>query len=357
MTRRAHALACLLLVTSSCVLRQDWSALSNRAAAMTDARDAGADGDDATATDGAPATDAAVCGPLSRPCDAVRVAARGARFDLGIKDSAPRIAVGLSRDFYMDSTEVTVARFEAFVRARGGTTLDADLDVTYPSGVVRILAPTALVPQTGPGCNFATSGREQHPVNCVSWPAAMVFCAFVGGRLPTEAEYAYVARYSAGASSMIQDYPWGTTQPSAFAGDGGVACDLAHRSSADEPSSPCDFAQTRALARNGAMTAPVRSFAPAPLALYDLIGNVAEWSADRYVDLTTATRDCFLGVGEEIDPLCRTNNSAVDEHAFFGGDYRANNPFALFSYKRSRRYGGDPPLPPWVGFRCVYPAP
>lgn len=358
MSRAALVAALVGLASSGCVLRHDWSAFAERAAsdAIDDpaALDAAlGDHEDAAVLDG---SDAGSCGPGARPCDAVRIAARGARFALGVVDGAPTISVRLSSDFWLDSTEVTVERYAAHLRARGSTELRSSITVAYPGATVVVSAPTDLQPGRGGDCNWDAAGRELHPLNCVSWSAAMVFCAESGGRLPTEAEYAWVARYRMNAANGISPFPWGARDPRADRMDGGVYCDLAHRSAEGAQGSTCDFAESRAIVKNGGKTAPVRSFAPEPRDVYDLVGNVAEWSADRYVDLNSATRDCFTGEGELLDPLCETANSTVDVHAYFGGDYRADNAYSLYTYKRGRLYNGDPLLPPWVGFRCVYPA-
>jgi formylglycine-generating enzyme required for sulfatase activity len=53
--------------------------------------------------------------------------------------------------------------------------------------------------------NWSKSGRENHPINGASWFQAEVFAQWLGGRLPSEAEWEYAAR--SGGREIV--YPWG----------------------------------------------------------------------------------------------------------------------------------------------------
>jgi formylglycine-generating enzyme required for sulfatase activity/uncharacterized caspase-like protein len=95
---------------------------------------------------------------------------------------------------------------------------------------------------------------ENHPVEKVTWQEAKEYCQRIGKRLPTSEEWEKAAR--GGTSSK---YYWGNTL-----GKNNANCNN------------CDSQW------DGSETAPVQSFPPNPLGLYDMAGNVWEWVEDSY---------------------------------------------------------------------------
>ena len=97
--------------------------------------------------------------------------------------------------------------------------------------------------------------QDDHPVVNVSWFDATVFCEFMGGRLPTEAEWEYAAR--GGNADAI--YPWGNE----YSGDQANGRGMQGRDRWER-------------------SAPVGSFPPNGFGLFDMIGNVWEWTSSVY---------------------------------------------------------------------------
>ena len=56
-------------------------------------------------------------------------------------------------------------------------------------------------------CNWGHADRDDHPMNCLNWHGATQFCAWVGGRLPTEDEW-----YAEASNGGSRKYPWGDTE-------------------------------------------------------------------------------------------------------------------------------------------------
>ncbi|MDT8912527.1 formylglycine-generating enzyme family protein [Amycolatopsis sp. PS_44_ISF1] len=182
--------------------------------------------------------------------------------------------------FAIDPRTVTNERFAAFADATGYRTDAEEFGWAYVfakflPGPLRKSSPRpASAPwwcgvsgaswrrPEGPGSSVA--GRAGHPVVQVSWNDAAAYCAWVGLRLPSEAEWEYAAR---GGLDQAR-YPWGDE----------LTPDGRHR---------CNIWQGRFPVRDTAEdgysgTAPAGAFEPNGFGLYNVAGNVWEWCADPF---------------------------------------------------------------------------
>ena len=159
--------------------------------------------------------------------------------------------------FRMMLTEASVAQYRSCVDAGA---------CTSPRG-------HSPVSPEGRRLNWGAEGRQQHPVNGVTWRQAKEFCAWVKGRLPTEAEWVRGAR-----SRTQRQFPWGDGPP---ARRSPALANLADLSAAKlHPT----WKTLDGYDDGHVGTAPVGTFAlgRSPFGLLDMAGNLWEWTADRF---------------------------------------------------------------------------
>ena len=184
------------------------------------------------------------------------------------------------KPFAMDATTVTNARFRRFAQETGYVTDAERLGDSFvfvhllppdapPSQAVagvpwwRVIKGATWAEPNGPGS--AQACLDDHPVVHVSWNDAQAFARWAGGRLPTEAEWEHAAR---GGLGDVR-FPWGDQEPN------------------DTDFFPCNIWQGRFpdtnLELDGHMgTAPARSFAPNGYGLFNMVGNVWEYTAQPF---------------------------------------------------------------------------
>jgi len=204
---------------------------------------------------------------------------KGGTFQMGSSDGQddekPVHTVTVS-NFWMGKYEVTVTEFEKFISETGYQTDAEKGDGSY------FWTGSAWEKKAGVNwrCdaqgNTRRSGELNHPVIHVSWNDAVSYCEWLSRkmgktyRLPTESEWEYAAR----SGGKNYKYSWGNFGPEGKRG-GNVADESAKR--------VFGWSGTWEGYDDGYVyTAPVGSFEPNELGLYDMTGNVWEWCADWY---------------------------------------------------------------------------
>ncbi len=112
-------------------------------------------------------------------------------------------------------------------------------------------------------CNWGHTGRDRHPMNCVSWHGATAFCRWAGGRLPTEKEW-----YAEASNGGTRKYPWGSEKATCARA---VLDDGKTGGSADSDTSSCGEVRTWPVCSKPAGNSIS--------GLCDMSGNVWEWTS------------------------------------------------------------------------------
>jgi formylglycine-generating enzyme required for sulfatase activity len=244
--------------------------------------------------------------------------------------------------FYLDKYEITVGRFRQFVNQGMGTQTSppsAGAGEGIPGSGWDSTWKTSLAANTASLTTFAmkcystyqtwtdTAGsNESKPVNCLDWYTAFAFCAWDGGRLPTEAEW----NYAASGGNEQRYYPWSspptsTTIDDSYAVYCGGSCNSTQNVGSKSPKGDGKWGQT------------------------DLAGNVREWTLDWQDSYQMPCNNC-----------ADITDASASYRVVRGGDFRSYGASDLRSYgasdlrSASRVYG----FTPWdadfgIGARCA----
>jgi len=181
-------------------------------------------------------------------------------------------------------------------------------EVTVAEYASCVMAGKCSRPGRGTGCTGHRKDLERAPINCVSWAAAKDYCEHRGWRLPSEPEWEAAARGKART-----DFPWGNAQPSCeFVAVAASGCDSQGPAAVGSHSKDKSWAE-----------------------VYDMGGNVREWTADDYQAYQ----------GGKADPDRK------------GGKVNRGGSFAMKAAKFNAAHtrGVDPAdtIRPTLGFRCA----
>jgi formylglycine-generating enzyme required for sulfatase activity len=188
----------------------------------------------------------------------------------------PPHEVILGKGFWMAQTPVTVAAYTRYVQAMGK---DAPAD---HEGLGRKLN--------------AAAGDDSLPVVGVTWDQAAGYCGWLGMRLPSEAEWEYAAR--AGTTSEL----YGKLDDIAWYADNSGRQPLDSDAIFEADQKAYQHVMNQKLLDNGNGPKPVAQKRPNAYGLYDMLGNVWQWTADWYDEK-------YYQVSEKRDPAGPKNGT------------------------------------------------
>jgi len=270
--------------------------------------------------------------------------------------------------FWIDRTPVTNRQFREFVRATGHVTFAeiAPDPKDYPGALPHMLFAGSLVfvppkhpvdlrdwsqwwtflrsanwwQPYGPGSSIR--GLDDHPVVHVAYSDALIYSRWAGKDLPTEAEWEFAARGGLEGA----DYAWGDE----FMPDSQQMANTWHGEFPHQKRSPGGFERTSA----------VKAFPPNGYGLYDMIGNVWEWTNDWYSSRhqADAQKACCIPEnprgGSEADSLDpRQPNIKIPRKVLKGGSHLCAPNYCRRYRPAARHAQPVDTSTSHVGFRCV----
>lgn len=276
--------------------------------------------------------------------------------------------------FYMDETEVTNDEFARFVTETRYKTvaerpvdweeLKKQLPPDTPRPSEKLLEPGSLVFDSSKqinnlsdisqwwswmngadwkhpeGTGSSILNRGKHPVVHIAYEDAVAYAEWAGKRLPTEAEWEYASR--GGRSN--QTYAWGDQ----LTPEGRYLANFYQGS----------FPKLNTKLDGFEMTSPVKSFPPNDYGVYDMIGNVWEWTSDWYTaDIHELNRNglregfCYnpKGPAKSVDPAEPTTPKRVIK----GGSFLCSEQYCSNYRPNARMATPFDSGQTHLGFRCV----
>jgi formylglycine-generating enzyme required for sulfatase activity len=247
--------------------------------------------------------------------------------------------------FWMDPGPVTVSEFRRFVEATGYVTVaERPLDpADFPGADPAMLVPGSLVFRRTrgpvdlrdvlqwwdykPGATWR-DGPDDHPVTHVAFEDAETFAAWAGKDLPTEAEWEFAAR--GGLEDAV--FAWGD-----------------EHAPGDRPMANTwqgEFPWQNLLTDGYEGTSPVGAFPANGYGLFDVTGNVWEW-----------TGDLFDAGSSPNKPCCVPPSPEIARRVIKGGSHLCAPNYCLRYRPAARQAEGVDTSTQHIGFRCIVRSP
>ena len=289
----------------------------------------------------------------------------GGTFRMGSEDFYPDERPAHDHEvagFWIDRYEVTNEDYAAFVDDTGYVTVaERELDpAKFPGADPADLVPGSMVftPTAGPtdlsdwrnwwrwqpgaywrrpeGPGSSIDEKLRHPVVHIAYEDAAAYASWAGLRLPTEAEQEYAARGGlVGAKFAWGDepYPGGTALANSWLGR-----------------FPYDN-------QGVGGTAPVGSYPPNGYGLYDMTGNVWEWTTDFYTPRHLRLADRPVDAGKRTNLLARASAQEgfpdIPRRVLKGGSHLCSPDYCLRFRPAARSPQAEDTGMSHIGFRCA----
>jgi sulfatase modifying factor 1 len=264
--------------------------------------------------------------------------------------------------FWMDAHLVTAADFRRFVEGTGYLTIAERRPdpAAYPGVDPALLVPGSLVFRRPPhrvplgdyrqwwtyvpgacwhrpeGPGSKLEGREHHPVTHVTAEDAETYARWCGKEIPTEAEWEYAAR---GALEGAR-YVWGDE----FAPEGRLMANTWQG----------EFPWQNLGAGGFEGTSPVGAFPPNGYGLYDMAGNVWEWTVDFFTPHQPAfpanAKPCCMPRNPRVDS---PESAAIPSRVVKGGSHLCAPNYCLRYRPAARSAQAVESSACHIGFRCI----
>jgi formylglycine-generating enzyme required for sulfatase activity len=290
----------------------------------------------------------------------------GGRFTMGSDRHYPEEAPAHEmrvEPFWIDATPVTNRQFGAFVTETGYVTCAeippdpaeypgikrdmvkagslvftpprAPVNLNNPLAWWRMVAGANWRHPHGPGSNVA--GRQDHPVVHIAYADAAAYAAWAGKELPSEAEWEFAAR----GGLEGRDYAWGDE----FEPGGQVRAQYWLG----------DFPWRNARPAGMRTTAPVRSYPSNGYGLFDMIGNVWEWTTSWYQAKhgPNASKPCCMPSQERASYDPTTPDIKIGRRVMKGGSHLCAPSYCQRYRPAARHPQTVDTSTSHLGFRCI----